>query len=121
MHILIIALLGAAGVLVRYGLTQVVSDGLLPWAVLIVNVIGSFLAGLIFAMKILPNETGSNIIYQAILIGFLGGLTTFSSFSLDTVRIISDARWGFAILNICLNNLLSISACFLGFRIASIA
>jgi fluoride exporter len=121
LYIVMIALFGAAGVLTRYGLTIVLPAGFIPWAVLASNVVGGFFAGYIFALKILPNESASNTIYHAILIGLLGGLTTFSSLSLDTVRLMSEARFSFAMLNIFLNNLLSLGACFLGLRIASIS
>lgn len=119
MNLLLLAVLGAGGVLVRYGLTRVWPSEAIPWAVLSVNVAGSFFAGLIYALKIIPGGDSSTWA-TLVLIGFLGGLTTFSSYSLDTMRLIAESSWGLALLNVALNNFLSLGACFLGLRAAAL-
>jgi CrcB protein len=65
-----------------------------PWGTLIVNVIGSFIIGF-FATLTGPNGrvyVGS-LTRQFVMIGFCGGYTTFSSFSLQTLNLMNDGEW----------------------------
>ena len=82
-----------------------------PFGTLSVNIIGSFIIGfmvLYFDQMIAPNQ-------KAIVItGFLGALTTFSTFSLETVYMIQSSLYTKALLNIGLNVLMSIFATILG-------
>ena len=117
---LLIGLAGAIGALSRYGLTQLMSWWLgrgFPYGTLMVNVLGSLLLGMIYAglqQQLLTEQ------WRLILgIGFLGALTTFSSFSLDTLLLIQQQQWLKAGLNIGLNLLLSLVAVFLGYRLLS--
>ena len=116
MKLLIIGALGALGVLLRYGLSQYMPPSSFSWPVLAVNVVGSFIAGVIFTMHIAPSE-GPHPWASLVLIGVLGGLTTFSSYALDTVRLLESSAWSLALLNIGLNNFLSIGACYLGVKL----
>ena len=70
-----------------------------PWAVLTVNVIGSALAGAVIAVG---DGLGGDL--QLILLtGVAGGLTTFSTFSVETVQLVLDGRARVAVLNVVLN------------------
>lgn len=114
---LILGLFGATGVLLRYGLMQVIPHTQFPWAVLAANVSGSFAAGVLFSLYFGSGES-SGATVNLILIGLLGGFTTYSSYSLDTVRLMASSAWLMVFLNIAMNNLLSIGACFFGLKIA---
>ena len=106
-----IALGGAFGACSRYFISEIAILWLgkdFPFGTLLVNIIGSFLLGLLYAMieqgviEIIPWRTMMGI-------GFLGALTTFSTFSLDTLLLMQQAYWWKAILNIFLN----LSCCLL--------
>lgn len=85
---LLVAAAGAGGVLVRYGLGALVTgDGAL-WMTLAINVIGSFALGVLLAAG-----WGSDAARSAIGVGFLGGFTTYSTFSVQTVMAADSGRW----------------------------
>jgi CrcB protein len=86
-----------------------------PFATLLVNVIGSFLAGILYFFIIKNfNEFSSNL-KNFLLIGFLGGYTTFSAFSLDLFRLIQANQNFQALIYAILSVLISLIAIFLGF------
>ena len=68
---------GGLGALARYGVSQVVAS---PTSTLVVNVIGGFLIGLVLGG---PGEDWSPLLRLAVTVGFLGGFTTFSTFTAD--------------------------------------
>ena len=107
--ILLIALCGALGCLTRYflsGLTYRIVGGGFPSGTLAVNVIGSFFIGLImeFAMR---STLVSPSLRIGLTIGFLGGLTTFSTFSYETFRLMEEGELFMAAANV----LLSVTVC----------
>jgi CrcB protein len=85
MNTLLVMLGGAIGAALRYQLCGVRTGGLAspsPWGTLLVNVLGGLLMGLLVARS--PSETTRLLLG----VGVLGGFTTFSAFSLDTVTLI---------------------------------
>ena len=90
---------GAAAVLRYLVAVWFAADGRFPWAVLVVNVIGSALGGLVLALgTALPGE-----VQLVLLTGVAGGLTTFSTFSVETVQLVMDGRTRTAALNVGVN------------------
>lgn len=88
--ILVIAIGGALGATCRYGVAHFVHERLgtgFPYGILTVNILGSFLMGLLAILLIKHLHVGS-LWRDAILVGFLGAFTTFSSFSLDTILLL---------------------------------
>jgi CrcB protein len=82
---------------------------------LLVNVIGSFLAGILYFF-IIKNFNGFSLnLKNFLLIGFLGGYTTFSAFSLDLFRLIQANQNFQALIYAILSVLISLIAIFLGF------
>ncbi len=75
---LLVAVAGAGGVLARYGLSSVVHGDALPWTTAAINVAGSFLLGMLVAPHGLSPQMRT-----ALGVGFLGGFTTFSTFSVQ--------------------------------------
>jgi fluoride exporter len=99
---------GAVGAALRY----IAAHFLKAWAVLIVNVVGSFMAGLVTATAVDPQ------LHLIVITGFCGGLTTFSTFSVETVQFATVGRWRRAIVNVVLNLVLGIAAAAAGFWFA---
>ncbi len=97
-----IAIFGALGCLSRYYLQGWVYNLFgrgLPYGTFAVNILGSFVIGLIMEYS-LSSELISPNLRSGLTIGFLGGLTTFSSFSYETFRLLEDGEFLFALLNI---------------------
>jgi fluoride exporter len=83
---LLVALAGAGGVLARYGLSALVHGDALPWVTVGINVAGSFLLGMLVVAHWLSPQ-----VRTALGVGFLGGFTTFSTF---TVQAFLDIEAG---------------------------
>ena len=79
--------------------------GSFPWGTLLVNFIGSFCIGMMFQITLKWNM--DERIAGMVMLGILGGFTTFSTFSLETLRLLEGGNILFALLNI----LLSVTAC----------
>lgn len=100
--VLLIGVGGFAGAITRYLVDLRVSlwtGGSLPWGTFVINVSGSFLVGVLFALVIeraaLPAE-----VRGPLMIGFLGAYTTFSTLALESWRMIEDGAWLLASLNL---------------------
>lgn len=85
-----------------------------PSGTLVVNVSGSLLAGLLLTLILERYDGMGSQLRAFLLIGFLGGYTTFSSFSIETVALIETGRWLSASMNIFLNAILCVSVAWLG-------
>jgi CrcB protein len=112
-----IAFAGLAGTLIRYWLSGFVArqyGETFPWGTLVVNLIGCFLAGAIYYLadeRFLISPT----LRTMILIGLLGGLTTFSSYGLQTFTLLRDGEIGLATLNIAVSNVLGLFMVWAGY------
>jgi CrcB protein len=111
-QLIVVALGGACGAVVRF----LVSSGLYQWlgrdfpyGTLVVNVVGSFLMGLLTEALILQRISIGMEYRAAILIGFIGAFTTFSTFSLETFYLLEQGSVGKAGLNIAV----SVGGCLL--------
>jgi len=100
-----IAVFGALGCLSRYavsGWVYALAGRALPWGTLAVNVAGSFLLGLIMEGS-LRSTLLSPELRLGLGVGFLGGFTTFSTFSYETIRLIEEGSYLQAGANVLLN------------------
>ena len=88
-----------------------------PYGTLLVNVIGSFAIGLL-SVALLERFYVSSELRIALIVGLLGGFTTFSTFSLETFTLIQQGNVLSAASNIGLSIVLCIAACFLGVLLA---
>jgi len=86
-----------------------------PVAVLTVNVVGSFLMG---AFVILAAHRGLTHLSPFVMTGILGGFTTFSAFSLETVNLMERGAFGYAALYVSMSVILSVTGLFLGLMAA---
>jgi CrcB protein len=102
-QLMAVALGGSCGAVVRFlvssGLYQWLGWGF-PYGTLVVNVVGSFLIGLLTEALILQRVAISLEYRAAILVGFIGAFTTFSTFSLETIYLIEQGSLSKAALNI---------------------
>ncbi|WP_425395479.1 fluoride efflux transporter CrcB [Aeoliella sp.] len=114
---------GAVGALLRYAVAvlavHVLGDRF-PYGVLIVNVFGCFLIGLLMHEALVEGKWLPVNSHVAVTIGFLGALTTFSTFGYDTLRLIELGRPLAAGANVLANCILGIGACWLGGQVGSI-
>ncbi len=85
-----------------------------PYGTLVVNISGCFLMGLLFVLLLERIDGIGPQLRSLLLIGFLGGYTTFSSFSIETLNLFESGATLAGILNILLSVLLCISATWLG-------
>lgn len=116
MRLLLICLGGAAGTAARYWVGGLAGRWLgaeFPYGTLAVNVSGSFLIGVIqqvgLATLAIP-ETARLVL----TIGVMGGFTTYSSFSYETLKLVETGAWLEAALNVALTTGLCLLVCALG-------
>jgi CrcB protein len=119
MTYVLIAIGGATGALARYVLDTLISEragGLFPWGTLVVNVSGSFVLGVLYALTVergvLPPEARA-----ALLIGFLGAYTTFSTFMLESFRLVEEEAYMAALVNTAGSVVLGFAAVVAGIAI----
>ena len=90
-----------------------------PTGTVIVNISGCFIMGIFAA---LTHAEGRHLISptvrQFVMVGILGGYTTFSSFSLQTLTLMQDGEWLFAFINVLLSVVLCLAAVWLGYALA---
>ncbi len=112
----LVSLGGAIGSMLRYG-TGVLSIKLLginfPWGTLTVNILGSFCIGIVFALLSHTQNLSEDIKLFA-MVGILGGFTTFSAFSLDTISLFERGQYLYASLYIASSVILSLLATLAG-------
>jgi len=122
LRLALILLAGGCGCLLRYGIagwTQRLGSSSFPVGTLAVNVIGCAALGFFASLF-----TGPVLIREeyrlAILVGLLGGFTTFSTFGYETITLTEDGQFGLAALNMLLSNGLGLVAAWLGMRLTSL-
>jgi CrcB protein len=116
-NVFLVMLGGSLGALSRYGaslLAVKLFGSRFPWGTLAVNLVGCFFIGLAFALA----ERGSGIMSPSMRLffvtGYLGGLTTFSTYALETTNAIGAQDSMSAVLNFAANNLLGVALVLLG-------
>lgn len=105
---------GALGAVIRYGTARAFAShpSRLPWAVLIVNVAGSLIGGVALGLA-QAGVWGADARY-IVLSGFCGGLTTFSTFSVETIQLALEGRMRAAAASVAANLAFGIAAAALG-------
>ncbi len=116
MQAISIAVGGALGALLRYWVSTAIYARLgrdFPWGTLGVNVIGSFVMGLL-AIVLVERLVSPPEIRAFLLIGFLGAFTTFSTFSLETFNLLEQGDVVPAVLNVVVSVVVCVGATLLG-------
>lgn len=115
-NILLVGVGGFLGSIARYLVSGYIQDRtgeIFPFGTLAVNVIGCFVIGglseLAEARAFLSPEARALVV-----IGVLGGFTTFSTFGNETVNLLRDGEWAFAVMNLLTHAVLAIGAVWVG-------
>ena len=112
MTVLLVALAGAAGVIARYGISSPFHGPTLPWVTVAINVAGSFALGMLVASHGTTPETRT-----VLGVGFLGGFTTFSTFSVQAFLDVESGHPGRALFYVAVSVGLGIAAAAGGYAL----
>lgn len=119
MKIVLIALGGSAGALLRYlvsGWGQSLIEGWFPLGTLVVNTLGCLLIGSLGAYFAGPQLIREE--YRiALMVGVLGAFTTYSAFGWETLSLAKDGELRLAMVNVVLSNVLALAAVWIGYQI----
>ena len=116
---LFVGLAGLTGTVLRYWLSGFVArryGETFPVGTMVVNILGCLVAGAVFNLteeRFLVNPT----LRTVILIGLLGGFTTFSSYGLQTFTLLRDGEFGLATVNIVVSNVLGLFMVWMGYAL----
>jgi len=119
-RILLVGLGGFVGTLFRYWLSGVIArryGETFPLGTLVVNAIGCFIIGFLFYFfydRSLTTPTARTVV----LIGVIGGFTTFSSYGLQTFTLLRDGELFLALVNVVASNALGLALVWLGYILA---
>jgi fluoride exporter len=112
--VLVTVAAGAVGAVIRYLVSRACATRQgFPWAVLAVNVVGSAIGGVVVGLATSAGVSGD--IRLILVSGLCGGLTTFSTWSVETIQFVQDGRWRIAIASVTANLVLGIGAVALGY------
>ena len=127
MQYLVIGLGGALGSMLRFGLGGLIdanvqkSGQIFPWGTIMVNITGCFIIGFVFTISSSEGRVFlSPLTRNFIMIGILGGYTTFSSFSWQTLTLAQDGQWLGAAANVLLSVVLCLVGVWLGATLAGV-
>jgi len=115
-QIMAIAIGGALGSVLRFGLSSFTHGWLgrgFPYGTLAVNVLGSLAMGVLFILLV-ERVAESSVLRAGLLIGLLGGFTTFSSFSIETMNLIEQGALARAATNVLASVTLCLGATWVG-------
>lgn len=120
MFYIALILAGGCGALLRYLITRMTINlecAALPFGTLIANMLGCFLIGYL-SLTLVHRWPASQETQTIVITGFLGGFTTFSAFSLETISLFQQSDGIKALLYVFLQLFLCLSMCLLGLMLA---
>jgi fluoride exporter len=117
-----VAVGGALGTMVRYelALAEPVGSGHFPWATFTVNIVGSFVLGFA-ATALVETWRPSRILRPFVAVGFCGGLTTFSTWMVESVLLVRDDQAGLAVVYLVVSLAVGVLAVSVGMLLARAA
>ena len=121
MKVVYIGIAGALGTITRYLIASTIDRGLassFPAGTVVVNALGCLLAGVLIAV-ISQRFPQSEVASSILMIGFLGGFTTFSAFALQTFTLFSKGQLILALTNLLVSNIVGVLAVWAGYSLAS--
>jgi CrcB protein len=117
--LLAVAAAGAVGSVLRYAIGRFAQETLrvnFPVGTLVVNAVGCVLVG-VFARHFLNDET-TPVLRAALIVGFCGGFTTFSTFSLETFGLVVAGNWPKAAMYVLASTALCLAGTAAGYQVA---
>jgi CrcB protein len=120
LKVIVVAIGGSIGAAARYIVSTWAAGRFgsdFPYGTLIVNVVGCFIIGA-FMVLVTERVIANPYLRLLVAVGFLGGLTTFSSFGYETLKLVEDAQFQWAAYNILGNFILGFFATWLGMTVA---
>ena len=121
-RLLLVAIGGALGSMARYGVglgaARLFPASAWPWGTLTVNVVGGLAMGLLVGWMGLRAGSGQETVRVFATVGLLGGFTTFSAFSLETVQMVERREYGVAGAYVLLSVVLAVAALMAGLMLA---
>ena len=114
MDALLVGLGAFFGGVSRYGIGKLLAKSEFPWATILINLSGSFLLGIVAAVWAKDHP-----LRLLLGIGFLGGYTTFSTFSLEVLEQLRSNHPFLAILNLAIQVIGGVLVCALGYALGS--
>ncbi len=114
MNFLLIAIGGAAGSVLRYGCSRLLNTPSFPYGTLAVNIIGSFLIGVLWAFFSKEADEEKRLL---LITGFCGGFTTFSAFSLEGLQLLQQSKFTTFFLYTFATIIFGIAATYTGFKL----
>lgn len=118
-RIIFVGVAGLVGTLGRYWLSGLIArryGETFPWGTMVVNALGCFVTGAVYYVseeRFLVSPT----VRSVILIGLLGGFTTFSSYGLQTFTLLREGEFGLAVMNVTLSNVLGLLLIWAGYTL----
>jgi CrcB protein len=120
----LVAIGGALGSVGRYWLSGLVAERVgetFPWGTILVNISGSFVIGVFAALTATEGRWAADKrVVLFFMYGICGGYTTFSSFSLQTLRLVQDREWLYAGGNVVVSVALCLLGVWLGYVVGSV-
>jgi fluoride exporter len=117
-NFLLVGLGGALGSALRYAAYLLLPVKTFPWPTLVVNIIGSFVMGIVISLSI-KNQDFLNNWKLFLATGICGGFTTFSAFSAENVALLQNGKYTIALTYILLSIVLGLTSAWLGFKLIS--
>lgn len=107
---------GAVGAIGRHVIGREITervDSVFPYGTFTINILGALLIGTLFAV-LTEQSIGPDHLRLLLMVGVLGGFTTFSSLTLEAVNLIESGQWAIALVYLIGSNVLGVLACFAG-------
>lgn len=115
-NLLIVGAGGALGAITRYFLYTLLKNNYFPVGTLVINITGSFIIGLLFALS-LKQESLSSSVMLFLATGICGGFTTFSAFSFENIELLQNGKILASLLYITSSVVFGLGACWIGYKI----
>ncbi|WP_207494321.1 fluoride efflux transporter CrcB [Aridibaculum aurantiacum] len=115
-NILMVGVGGMIGSILRFTITILVGNQSFPFATFCINIIGSFIIGIVLGMAV--HQFSSNTLRLFLATGICGGFTTFAAFSIESMQMLQQQKYVVAATYITGSIVLSIAAACTGFYIS---
>lgn len=117
-QLFMVAVGGSLGAMLRYGIALASNHwwgATFPWGTLVANLTGCFVMGVLLGTGVQKNLETHYLLFG---VGVLGALTTFSTFSAETVQLAVEGQWTATGINVFVSTAGCLAACFVGLQLS---